>query len=281
MRPPGIEAFLPISALVALKPFLLQGRYDLIHPAGLTIFLAFMTGSFLFRKGFCGWICPVGTISNYVERMSGSLQLKRRIPPWIGFPLMGLKYVILAFFLFAIFIQMDLQQVSSFLFSPYNLAADAQMLRFFMAPGKIFLMVVGVLFLLSLFVRNFWCRFLCPYGVFLGILAFFGPVQIRRVPEECIQCGKCDQFCPAGIRISSLETVRKVECIGCLECVASCPEECVRPGIGRKIFLPVLIIPAGTCAVLAVAWFLGVVTGHWHSHIPPEMFAKFYRMLAQ
>ena len=39
-RPPSVEAFLPIGALVNLKRLLLTGQFDPIHPAGLTIFLA-------------------------------------------------------------------------------------------------------------------------------------------------------------------------------------------------------------------------------------------------
>lgn len=35
-RPAAAEAFLPLSALLGLKRFLLTGQYDPIHPAGLT-----------------------------------------------------------------------------------------------------------------------------------------------------------------------------------------------------------------------------------------------------
>src|SRR5210317_2140562 len=63
-RPPSVEAFLPISALVGLKRLVLSGHYDMIHPAGLTIFLAAIFIAILLRKGFCGWICPVGFASN-------------------------------------------------------------------------------------------------------------------------------------------------------------------------------------------------------------------------
>ena len=59
-RPPSVEAFLPISALMSLKKLLLTGVYDSIHPAGLSIFLAALAIALIARKGFCGWICPVG-----------------------------------------------------------------------------------------------------------------------------------------------------------------------------------------------------------------------------
>ncbi|MCA1764708.1 MAG: 4Fe-4S binding protein, partial [Desulfobulbaceae bacterium] len=68
-RPPSVEAFLPIGALVSLKRLVLTGVYDPIHPAGLTIFIAALLIGFLFRKGLCGWICPVGFTSNLVEKL--------------------------------------------------------------------------------------------------------------------------------------------------------------------------------------------------------------------
>ena len=67
-RPPSVEAFLPIGALVGLKRFLLSGHFDMIHPAGLTIFMAALVIGLLLRKGFCGWICPVGFVSNQIGR---------------------------------------------------------------------------------------------------------------------------------------------------------------------------------------------------------------------
>jgi len=66
-RPPSVEAFLPISALMSLKYFLLTGNYDEIHPAGLTILIAALVSAFLARKVLCSWVCPVGGISRALE----------------------------------------------------------------------------------------------------------------------------------------------------------------------------------------------------------------------
>ncbi len=280
VRPAGIEAFLPISALLALKPLFLHGTYDPIHPAGLTLLLAITVSAFFFRKGFCGWVCPVGTVSNVLEKLSRNLHCKRKISPWIKYPLNSVKYLILAFFFYVIFVQMDSKQINSFLFSPYNMTADARMLHFFLSPGKVLLIVLATLFVLSVFIKNFWCRFVCPYGLFLGLFAVLGPVQIQRSKDDCTQCGKCDQNCPGGIHVSNSETIRSCECIGCLECVSSCPTACVKPGISHTYSLPCLLIPIGTISVLLIAWGIAVSTGYWHSQISVEMFTKFYKMMS-
>ncbi len=62
-RPPGVEGFLPLSALISLKHWFLTGRLNLIHPSAVFIFLAIAATGVLLKKSFCGWLCPVGFLS--------------------------------------------------------------------------------------------------------------------------------------------------------------------------------------------------------------------------
>ena len=62
-RPPGAEGFLPISALMSLKAFVLTGIVNTVHPSGLFILLAILAVSLLLKKAFCSWLCPIGTLS--------------------------------------------------------------------------------------------------------------------------------------------------------------------------------------------------------------------------
>lgn len=64
-RPPSIEAYLPISALLSFKYFITTGVFDRIHPAGLSLFIIILLTSWFFKRGFCSWICPIGTLSEW------------------------------------------------------------------------------------------------------------------------------------------------------------------------------------------------------------------------
>ena len=66
-RPPGVEGYLPIAALMNLKYFLLTGRVPELHPAAMFLLVTFVAIAFLFRKAFCSWLCPVGTLSRAVD----------------------------------------------------------------------------------------------------------------------------------------------------------------------------------------------------------------------
>ena len=66
LRPPGVEAFLPISALISLKYWVLTGVINRIHPSGLIIFLIILSTAVILKKGFCSWACPIGLLSEYL-----------------------------------------------------------------------------------------------------------------------------------------------------------------------------------------------------------------------
>ena len=61
-RPPGVEGFLPISGLISLRDWVHTGVLNTIHPASAIILLVVVSTAVLFKKGFCGWVCPVGFI---------------------------------------------------------------------------------------------------------------------------------------------------------------------------------------------------------------------------
>ena len=68
-RPPGIEAFLPISSLISLKYWLVTGILNPIHPSGLIIFLMALVTAVLLKRGFCSWVCPFGLLTEYLNRL--------------------------------------------------------------------------------------------------------------------------------------------------------------------------------------------------------------------
>jgi polyferredoxin len=281
-RPPSVEGFLPISALLGFKRLLLTGLWDDVHPAGLTIFTAALVIGLILRKGFCGWICPVGFVSNVIEKVGKKVQFDRQLPVWLDYPLLCLKYALLAFFLYVVLWQMDIRSVEAFMYGPYNKIVDGKMLQFFLAPSTLTLQVLAILLMLSLVLRNFWCRYLCPYGALLGLLAYFGPMQVRRNEKRCIDCKQCDRVCPASIQISSKRTIRSPECVGCVECVDLCPQkQCLTLSVPKTKELPAHVLPLAVLSVFFLFWAIAVLTNHWETSITPEMARQLYPLSSQ
>ncbi|RPI18679.1 MAG: 4Fe-4S binding protein [Acidobacteria bacterium] len=272
-RPPGVEGWLPIASLMQLKLFLSTLEIPTIHPAGLFLLLAFMAISLIFRKTFCSWLCPVGTVSEGLWLLGRRVFGKNlALPRWLDIPLRSLKYILLSLFLYAV-LSMPVAGIEGFLESPYGLIADVKLLNFFRFLGVTGAVVMAVLVALSVLIKNFWCRYLCPYGALMGLLSKFSPSRIVRSPDACIDCGKCTRACPSLIKVDKLIQVTSTECTGCYECVAVCPAE----GALDMRFGKSRILGAKWVAIGLAAIFLGFVgtammIGHWETSIASDIY---------
>ena len=284
-RPPGVEGFLPISALMSVVYFFQTGQIHDVHPAGFFILLAIVGVSFVFGKSFCSWMCPVGFISEMIgdfgERIWRKI-FKRRIKlhKFIDYPLRAVKYFLLAFFAFAIF-SMSTTVLAFFLGGPYNISADIKMWYFFAHISQFSLIIIGVLFLLSIFIRNFWCRYLCPYGALLGLIGFLSPNKIKRNVTSCIDCGLCAKACPSFIKVDKVKTVISDECTSCLSCVDVCPvaDTLEVKSIFKEKKVPKKVIAFGVVLIFISVTGLGMLTGHWHNNISKEEYITIHKNL--
>lgn len=285
-RPPGVDGFLPISSLMSFYLFIRTGDIHPAHPAGLFIFFAIVLMSIVFSKSFCSWFCPVGFISELVgdfgERVIYKLFRKKiKLPGYIDYPLRSLKYLLLGFFVYAIFFLMTIASVKAFLDSSYNQVADLKMYYFFADISKFSLIVIGSLFLLSIFIRNFWCWFLCPYGALLGLISFLSPNKIKRNHVSCIDCGLCNKACPSGIKVDKIKTVFSDECTSCLSCIDVCP---VADTLDVKSLITKNKISKRSIAFVVVAIFMvitgaGMISGHWQNDITNEEYLIHYKYM--
>lgn len=276
-RPPGVEGWLPIGSLVSLLHWIYAGVINEIHPAGLVIFVTILATAWLFKKGFCGWICPVGFISEMLGNVSDKIFGRRVKPPaWLDYFLRSFKYLILAFFVWVIIIQMTPADVKGFIYTDYNVVTDILMLRFFTDITPFALGVIAALFLLSLIVRGFWCRYLCPYGALLGLFNFLSPTRIRRAESTCIDCSSCAAACPAFIKVDRVKEVVSDECIGCMACVDACP---VSRTLEVKAVSRKRTFPAIRWAAVLLIFFWGVLLsaklfGPWDNSISDEQYMR-------
>jgi polyferredoxin len=277
-RPPGVEGFLPISALMSLWYFAQTGDFNMIHPAGTVILAAIVLMSIAFKKSFCSWLCPVGTISESLADLGKKL-FKRNFKPWvwIDLPLRSLKYLMLAFLAYSVFVLMTPADLRAFLESPYNRVADVKMLLFFRDITRTALIVIGVLMLGSLFIRGFWCRYLCPYGALLGLAGLLSPLRITRNPDTCIDCAKCAKVCPSRIKVDKVKRVWSDECTSCMSCVEACPvADALQLKAHRRSRFEFRTIHV---AIGVVATFLlltggAMLAGAWHSSVSEEEFGR-------
>jgi polyferredoxin len=281
-RPPGVEGFLPIGSLVSLKSWLFTGHFDPVHPAALVLFLTFLVMALLARKSFCSFICPAGALSEGAWKL-GERLLGRNFRVWPGLDLFlqFAKYALLFFFVKLILFGMPVFALREFLAAPYWAIADVKMLHFFTGMSTTSMVVIAVLTVLSFIYKNFWCRYLCPYGALLGLLGMLSPFKVSRNAERCTSCGVCRRACPAQIDVQHKARVHSPECTGCLTCVGSCPEK----GALSMAFLK-WPVPGSVFVVVVMLLFgggvlIGMVSGHWHSSLTYEDYQRLIPLVRQ
>ncbi len=272
-RPAGVEGFLPIDAMLALRHWLTSRVIDPVHPAGLAIFMGICIMSLVVARSFCSHMCPVGLLSELAGRLGIRLTGRSlKLPSWLDVPLRSIRFLLLGFFVWAVWFAMTPHQVEAFLNSPYARVVDAKMWLFFAHPSRTTIAVLGVLLVGSVFVRDLWCRYLCPYGALLGLLGRLAPFKVNRDNKFCTDCRACTRACPAQLAVHSLNRVASIECTACQDCVAACPVPgclAVGPprGVGRTKWLRparAMVLAGGLyLAVIGVFW----MTGHWQTSV--------------
>jgi ferredoxin len=122
-------------------------------------------------------------------------------------------------------------------------------------------MLVLIVILSSLYERVF-CKYLCPLGAVNAILGRIPLFRIRRKKETCVSCAKCDRVCPMNVEVSTANEVNSAECIGCMECVTSCPAEkgTLETTLAGKSVKPATVVVIGFAIFLAAA-IVGQATG--------------------
>jgi polyferredoxin len=278
-RPDGVEAFLPISGLLSLKGWMASGSINTIHPAALIVLLAVLLVSLLLKRSFCSWICPVSTVTEVLWKVGNKvLGRNYRVWLWLDWLIRPIKYLLMLFFIGSIVVIMSRESVQSFILSDYNKMADVKLLDFFTHLSGLPLIVIATLLLLSFFIRNPFCRFLCPYGALLSVVSRFSPLKVERKESACISCGGCNKACPSHIDVMHQKRVCSNECIGCLRCVSSCPkpEALQVRAKGGKVVSGV-VFAALVVIIFVGTTLVGRMTGHWHSSIEK---AEYQRLIS-
>lgn len=280
-RPPVVEGFLPIAALVAFKAMLATWTIDPIHPAGLVIFIAILLTAWIFRRALCSWICPIGTLSEYLGKLGKKTMGDNiKIPRWLDIILLTLKYG-LFIYIFRLFILLPAQQAISFMQIPYYTISDIKMFEFFLKLSMEGIAFIGLFMMLSFLFKSFFCRYVCPYGALLGIFGIFSPIVLKKNDDNCIKCDRCNKVCPNRVNVMDKKiAVISTECTGCTSCVTACPKENT---LEFKLFgvIPMkpLSFSLGFIAVFFGIIILAILTGHWDSTANLTDYQNIYQMM--
>lgn len=269
-RPTGFDALLPISGLFGAVGWIKNVGTDLFYPGAVLFFVAAILLALLLRRSFCSWICPVGTVSEWLWKLGfNRMRQNIRPPAWLDYGLRSIKYLLLAYLFYAA-LYWDFTRQTAFLASDYNGLSDLKLNHYIMSPSLPVLIVLLLLLYLSYLLRNPFCRFICPYGALLGLVSLVSPTAVQRNTKKCVSCGVCNQVCPAGINVMRASRVNHPECIACWRCISHCR---VNTALTMTVFARWALSGILFAALLLVLFLggiqLGKRLGQWQSPLTP------------
>lgn len=216
--------------------------------------LATVPATVLVGRFFCGFFCSFGAVQDLL--WLGSHRLRALFPGKRNLKKADrifrfAKYAVL--FYFIIFIWSGVTAVKTA--GPWQVFG--QYVSFGHWPGlNPLLSVGGVLLLLifigSLFVQRFFCRYFCPMGAIYSLISQTSFLKIDKPREECGKCHLCTSKCTMGMDLTKKDRIAGGECISCQKCVSWCPK-------GNAHFRSrygVLIGVGVTCATIMVSQLL-------------------------
>lgn len=226
------DLFLVLDPLVSLSTAIASRSWVW----SLTIALAILIVCLLVPRGFCGYLCPLGTTIDLFDWAVGSRVERFRVASegwWVH-----IKYYLLAATLIAAAMGILVSGMVSaipvitraalFIGEPLQ-SGTLRGWHLVPAPNVGQLLSValfaGVL-CLGLLRPRFWCKYVCPSGAVFSLGNLFRITE-RKVESSCIHCNKCVEICPFDA-IKPDFTTRGTDCTLCQSCGGVCPTHAIK-----------------------------------------------------
>ncbi len=248
-----IDAFCPYGAFEALPVLLIEGTFiSKTAVSNLWILAALVAGLLVVGPVFCGWICPLGSLGEWLYG------LRKRISAVKLEPGKALSHQFswgrAAMFVLILFMSWQTKSIWFENIDPYK-AIFHMNVESAAALSLIFGFVT-----MSLLVERAWCRWLCPLGIFNGLVGKLSLFKIRRNDASCIHCNACSRVCPVRITVAEVQAVSDDRCVGCNRCLEACPVKDTLQikssgAMGNRLLKP------ASAGIIAVGLFIAIVGG--------------------
>ena len=163
-----------------------------------------VVSTILWGRLYCGRVCAYGALTQALDavlprrwRVNVPRSIERRAS-WIKF---GLLFGVLAYYIVTHNVQIYPYVEPFWMFGLFGTTT--------------MWVLLAALLVATVFVRNLYCRFLCPVGASLGLLSYLTVFRIKRW-SECNTCRICQKACEWGAIDGPKILV--TECVRCDDC---------------------------------------------------------------
>lgn len=166
---------------------------------------------------FCGWVCPFGTVQEWIGWVARRCKLPRFKIPW-----KVQKYLQLSRYIFLGLMFLGI----TFSFSNARFYFQDNLMHNMLSLTSGITLVIFLI--ISLFFDRPFCNYFCMKGAVDGLMSIIRPISIKRNSKTCVHCHLCDKVCPMNIPVENTTFVRHPSCINCMKCLSVCPKNCIK-----------------------------------------------------
>lgn len=254
------EGRIGMCFLMPLQHELAWSTAKLFSAAGLSFLTTcgvFILWFIALNKGWCGFVCPLGTLQDWITAIRKRLAIRYSRYTLSQFKkLTTIKYALLAL---GVLIPLGVGAgwFHSDLKLPFCTICPGKMIipllvgntqyftvDFSTLPMAILtalgMVTTGMFFVGSFVKKRFWC-FFCPMSALHYLVSKPALLKLKKDGAKCTRCGDCYRVCDMEIKEIADDVARRDimmdDCTLCLKCVAACPEN----GALKAVFVGVPI----------------------------------------
>lgn len=211
----------------------------------LGMFVGFFLLVIVFSKIWCGWICPFGTLQDWISSVRKRFNIRESQFSWsLRDKLKPVKYILLILLIVVPVLIANAGLSSDFNLPFCQICPGKPLLPVFEGNFRYFAIdsvnpVTTVMSILSIilaagivvgviFKDRFFCIF-CPLLALMSIFGKLGFAKLKKNGGACSGCGNCQRVCPVDIREVHLEKKKEdvltEDCMLCLRCAEACPQD--------------------------------------------------------
>ncbi len=213
-------------------------------------FILIIVITLLFGRVYCGSICPLGTLHDFIShRYKNKKKRKRKKYSYkkeLKITRYSILFLVVVSVLVGIFFPLILLdpysnfgRIFSQLFRPILIAGNnsaafalEKIGIYLLYPIEIkqginFLLLfplffLGILFILALKRGRLYCNTICPVGTLLGVFSKFSFFKLIINEESCTECGLCEKVCKSECIDNKNKKIDFDRCVACFNCVTVC-----------------------------------------------------------
>lgn len=183
-----------------------------VKTESLVWFLTIILGSYLFGRIWCGWLCHLGALQEFLFKSTKINFLRSERSQKI------LKIINISVFIIWI-LQLIITRSNLFcLYDPFKVAYNL------ISPEITGYILLAILLISSVLIYRPFCRTTCPVGLIMSWITYIPGSKKIEKEDSCINCKKCDSNCDqrALIHENKKTILRKQDCILCGNCFSEC-----------------------------------------------------------